>query len=137
MPMKTGHLMPAPTLTPRGEPTQDNCRTDVFFLPGHQRVIGPANTVVEALAIGQTAPDTLNADTNGGGVFKSVGGGSSGTAMNTSRTNTGIHSLAINPIAPDTLYAGTGRGGFFVSTPSADIWRLYLPAMFRCAFARP
>jgi hypothetical protein len=59
--------------------------------------------VVQALAIGPTARDTLNAETNGGGVFRHVDGGRSGTAMNTSLCDTGIHLLAISSIAPDAL----------------------------------
>src|SRR5262249_44078347 len=48
-----------------------------------------------------------------GGVFKSVDGGASWSALNTGLTNTSVEALAINPSAPTIVYAGTEGGGVF------------------------
>src|SRR5262249_33978178 len=87
---------------------------------GYQRwtAQGPGGCIVLSLAIGPSVPSTLYAGTSGGGVFKSLNGGQSWTAI-----NNGIYSayaglpgppevlsLAIDPLPPTTLYAGTGRG---------------------------
>src|SRR5450432_1915724 len=62
---------------------------------------------IRALAIDPTAPQTVYAGTfYGGGVFKSVNGGSSWNAVNTGLTNINVSSLAIDPTTPQTIYAG-------------------------------
>jgi hypothetical protein len=92
---------------------------------------GAGPTLVLALAIDATAPDTLYAgvkyfyDCNfrgcseGGAVFKSTDGG--GTWGATALTNTAVQVLAIDPTTPGTLYAGTG-GGVFKSRDGAATW---------------
>jgi hypothetical protein len=78
--------------------------------------------LVSALAIDPSAPATLYAGTASGfspGVFKSINGGASWTAIGP--TTSYVNALAIDPSAPATLYAGTGEG-VFKSTNSGGSW---------------
>ena len=77
---------------------------------------------VYSLAIDPVTPSTLYAGTYGGGVFKSVDGGSSWSAINTGLSNTNVYSLAIDPFVPSTLYAGTIGGGVFKSVDGGSNW---------------
>jgi photosystem II stability/assembly factor-like uncharacterized protein len=82
---------------------------------------GPDVGNVKALAIDPSAPATLYAGTDGG-VFKSINGGQSWTAINSGLTDTIVDALAIDPSAPATLYAGTNLGGVFKSTNAGQSW---------------
>ena len=82
---------------------------------------GPEGGIIYALAIDPAAPATLYAGTDSNGVYKSVNGGASWTAVNAGLTNTTVLALAINPSAPATLYAGT-FGGVFKSTDGGGSW---------------
>jgi len=57
--------------------------------------IGPEGGYVQTLAINPQTPDTLYAGTWGGGVFKSINGGTNWTAINTGLTYTVVTALAI------------------------------------------
>ena len=90
--------------------------------------LGLLGVDVQALAIDPLAPTTLYAGTGGEGVFKSIDGGASWSAMNNGLTNTDVFSLAIDPLAPGTLYAGTGSflnvegAGVFKSSDGGITW---------------
>ena len=87
--------------------------------------IGPEGGWIYALAIDPTAPNTLYAGTNGGGVFKSTDGGTTWSAFNTGLTNLSVYALAIDSTM---LYAGTWYGGAFALQHRA---RVYLPLLLR------
>ena len=64
---------------------------------------GPFGAQVFALAINPITPTTLYVATNGGGVFRSLNGGSSWSAVNTGLTNLYVNALATNATTPTTL----------------------------------
>jgi len=74
---------------------------------------GLTNTAIQALAVDPSNPTTVYVGT-GAGVFKSVDGGDSWSALNTGLTSTAIRALAVDPAAPSTVYAATFGGGVFV-----------------------
>ena len=94
---------------------------------------GLALTSVTAVAVDPLAPTTIYAGTTVSGMFKSVDGGDSWTAINTGvppTGNSGLHfpsitSLAIDPLAPNTVYAGTQftqNSGVLKSTNGGATW---------------
>lgn len=97
-----------------------------FFIPNcfsntSWQQIGPDGGTIRALAIDPTNPQTVYAGA-AGGVYKSVNGGTSWTAVNTGLTDTQIMSLAIDPSSPQTVYAGTYYNGVFKSVNGATSW---------------
>ena len=74
------------------------------------------------LAIDPINTQTIYAGTYGGGVFKSLDGGSTWYAINAGLTNLHIYSLAIDPTNTQTVYAGTEQGGVFKSTNGGSSW---------------
>jgi len=87
-----------------------------------QQTNGPNGGNIKSIAIDPATPQTLYAGTYGGGVFKSVNGGTSWSGVSTGLTNTVVHSLALDPSAPQTLYAGTNGGGVFKSANGGTSW---------------
>jgi photosystem II stability/assembly factor-like uncharacterized protein len=84
---------------------------------------GMANTLVMALAINPQNPSTLYAATRGGGVFESLDGGVSWSAINNGLPpNLWVSALAINPQTPSTLYAATIGDGVFESLDGGVSW---------------
>jgi hypothetical protein len=87
---------------------------------------GPDGGPVLALAIDPRTPSTLDAGTQGAGVFKSTDGGVTWSAANSGLpANAIVQALAIDPSTPTTLYAGTGWndvGGVFKSTDGGGTW---------------
>jgi hypothetical protein len=87
---------------------------------------GLTNLWVDAIAIDPQSPATLYAGTGGGGVFKSINGGASWSAVNTGLKNgygmdvRVAESLAIDPQNPTTVYAGTLDGVFKSSNGGAS-----------------
>ncbi len=88
-------------------------------------------SAVTTLAIDPTTPATLYAGTylylgRGGGVFKSVNGGRSWSAVNTGLETAyglaSVNALVIDPSTPATLYAGTYRRGVFRSVNGGGSW---------------
>lgn len=67
---------------------------------------------VQALAIDPQTPSTIYAGTTAG-VFRSIDGGESWTAVNSGLTTLAIATLAFDPQDPRTLFAGTSGGGVF------------------------
>ena len=51
---------------------------------------------------------TLYAGADGGGVWKTVDGGSSWTSLTDSINNLNVGALALAPSSPSTIYVGTG-----------------------------
>src|SRR5262249_18190892 len=64
------------------------------------------------LAVDPLTPTTLYAGTSGSGVFKSIDGGGSWSAVNAGLTNPLVTALAIDPQSPSILYVGTNGGDF-------------------------
>jgi photosystem II stability/assembly factor-like uncharacterized protein len=80
------------------------------------------DTDVESFAIDPTNTQVIYAGTYGGGVFKSVNGGSSWSKINTGLTNSEVYSLAIDPTNTQVIYAGAELGGLFKSTDGGSNW---------------
>src|SRR4029453_18105340 len=73
---------------------------------------GPGGGVsLGGIAIDPSSPATVYAATESG-VFKSIDGGSSWTAVNTGLTNLSVRRVAIDPQTPSTLYAGADTNVF-------------------------
>ena len=83
--------------------------------------IGPDGGFIMALAIDPVTPATLYAGTYRGGVFKSMNGGESWSAVNTGLPNLNVFSLVIDPQTPPTLYVGI-EAGVFKSTNGGGSW---------------
>ena len=86
---------------------------------------------IYTLAIDPLTPSTLYAGTNIVGVYKSMDGGDSWTAINNGlptfqldgKTHIyDIYTLAIDPLTPSTLYAGTVGVGVYKSTDAGRNW---------------
>ncbi len=70
-----------------------------------------------------TAPATVYAGTEGGGVFKRpMTSGWAWTAINAGLIASFVYALAIDPTTPATLYAGTYGGGVFKSRNGGKSW---------------
>jgi photosystem II stability/assembly factor-like uncharacterized protein len=90
---------------------------------------GLISPFVRGLAIDSSNPATLYAGTvgsplappGGSGIFKSINGGGSWTAVNTGLTNTDVSTLAIDPTNAATIYAASGAG-VFKSTNGGGSW---------------
>lgn len=78
--------------------------------------------VVQALVVEPGNPSVIYAGTQLSGVYKSLDGGASWTAVNGGLTKLNVLSLAINPVLPTTLYAGTAGGGVFRSVDGGTNW---------------
>src|SRR5215510_4187617 len=59
-------------------------------------------------------PWTVYAASSTSGVFKSIDGGESWSAVNSGLTTLSVNSLAIDPQDSSTVYAATAGGGVFV-----------------------
>jgi photosystem II stability/assembly factor-like uncharacterized protein len=91
--------------------------------------VGLAGINVGSLAIDPFDPNILYAGTTSSeGVFRSLDGGATWSAVNTGLTARNVWSLAIDPQNPTTLYAGTGYNypdicrGVFKSTDGGSSW---------------
>src|SRR5436309_3106632 len=74
----------------------------------------PSNLYAIAVAIDHPMPTTLYVATKGGGVFKSIDGGNSWSALNTGLFDLQVEALVVDPQTPTTLYAGTRAGVFSI-----------------------
>jgi hypothetical protein len=88
-------------------------------LPTYTTNMSTYTESIYPLVIDPLTPSTLYAGTDAAGVYKSMDGGDSWTAMNNglpTYTTDGItytesiYTLAIDPLTPSTLYAGTSSG---------------------------
>jgi hypothetical protein len=80
---------------------------------------GPEGGGVYSLAIDPQTPATMYAGLYGGGVCKSVDGGTSWRVINIGITANPpyVRALAIDPQNPSRIYAGTYGGGVFIYCP--------------------
>lgn len=84
---------------------------------------GP-NAEVRKVVVDTFNPNIIYAGT-GLGIFKSINGGESWSAVNQGLGNIDIHSLAIDPSNPNILYTGTSNGAFKTVNGGAN-WNLTL-----------
>lgn len=73
---------------------------------------GPEGGIVNIIMFDPQNPGTLYVGLDGGGIFKSVDGGSSWNPYNTGLDGRDVMAMAINPANPKILYVGTGTGVF-------------------------
>ncbi|MEM9064320.1 MAG: GC-type dockerin domain-anchored protein [Planctomycetota bacterium] len=96
--------------------------------------LGPGNIGgrTREILINPTNPDIMYAAGVGGGVFKTLNGGSSWTPLLDLQPNIAVNSMAMDPNDPDVIYAGTGEGffngdairglGIFKTTDGGNTW---------------
>jgi hypothetical protein len=101
--------------------------------------LGPGNIGgrIRAIAIHPTQTSTIFIGSVSGGIWKSVNGGASWSAVNDFMGNLSVSSIVFDPNNPDILYAGTGEGfynadavrgyGVFKSVDGGVTWN-QLPA---------
>jgi hypothetical protein len=70
----------------------------------------PISGRVTAIAIHPTHPETVYVGTAQGGVYRTLNGGASWTAIFDNALSLSIGALAIDPVNPTTLFVGTGEG---------------------------
>jgi hypothetical protein len=89
---------------------------------------GPNGGIVESFAVDPTSPFTIYAGTDGGGVFKSVDGGGSWSALPAgipTVSGTIITGLVVDPATPSNVYASLTLGidgGILRSTDGGAHW---------------
>jgi photosystem II stability/assembly factor-like uncharacterized protein len=83
--------------------------------------IGPSPAAVEAIAVDPQGTGTVFMGSIGGGVRKSVDGGTTWSAVNTGLTNLDILKLAIDASGPQMIYAAT-PGGLFKTGDGGATW---------------
>jgi len=90
--------------------------------------LGPFGGQVSSLAVDPSAPQTVYAATQGGGVFKSTDGAATWQPAGSGLPSPFVGLLAIDPATPQTLYAG-GDFGLAKSDDGAATWHsLLLPS---------
>lgn len=77
--------------------------------------IGPTSTTVglgraDRIAFHPTDPDIVFAGTSGGGLWKTINGGTSWSNLTANITSTGISGISIHPNNPDIIHILTGDG---------------------------
>jgi photosystem II stability/assembly factor-like uncharacterized protein len=77
---------------------------------------------VQAIVVDPRTHTTVYAGTYGGGIYKTIDGGQSWTAINSGLTEPAIYAISLDPTAPSTLFAGTYGGGIFKSTDGGASW---------------
>jgi photosystem II stability/assembly factor-like uncharacterized protein len=86
---------------------------------------GLTSTYIRALGIDAQNPTTIYAgDVNGGGLFKSINGGSTWSSLDLDNLilSRWVYSLAVDPKNSGTVYAGTAGVGLFKSTNGGTSW---------------
>jgi len=87
-----------------------------------QQTNGPLGGDVAALAIDRSNSQNIYAVT-GGGVFKTINGGNSWSAVNTGMTGRWLSSVVIDPNNSSTIYAGSDIDGVFKSSDGGSTWK--------------
>ncbi len=89
--------------------------------------LGPGNIGgrVRAILTHPTAPNTLWAGSAGGGIWKTVNGGSSWFPLNDLLPSLAITSLTMDPTNSDIIYAGTGEGFTSMGLPGAGVFKSF------------
>jgi hypothetical protein len=100
--------------------------------------IGPSQGRVTAVAVDPQNADTLYIGGAGGGVWKSIDGGKSWSAITDNQPSLAVGCIAIDPLKPQTIYVGTGEMnpiysyygvGILKSTDGGSTWT-HLPGPF-------
>lgn len=92
---------------------------------------GPVGGSATALAFDPTAPATIYAGTNGGGIFKSSDGGVTWSAQNATVPALAtwvVEALAVDPATPSRVYAALSSGadgGVLSSSDAGATWTLH------------
>jgi regulation of enolase protein 1 (concanavalin A-like superfamily) len=106
-----------------------------LITPQSWRWLGPGNVGgrIRSIVIHPAKPDTLFAGSVGGGIWKTIDGGASWSAVDDFMPVLSVSSLVINPANPNIMFAGTGEGygnadslrgaGIFKSTDGGTTWR--------------
>lgn len=84
--------------------------------------LGPGNVGgrLRAIIIHPTQTNTMWAASCGGGIWKTVNGGTSWFPLDDFLPAIGVNSMAIDNANPDVLYAGTGEGFFNTGIPGTS-----------------
>lgn len=91
---------------------------------------------VNAIAVNPQDPSTLYVAAGTGGIFKSINGGATWTAINNGIIPiTDLRSLAIDPQDPSTVYAGAIYNGVFKSTNGGANWTQSSVGLFAPVYA--
>jgi len=77
---------------------------------------------VTSLAIDPSAPSTVYAGTEGGGLFKTTDGAQSWTPKNNGLGTNIVYSVTVDPQTPSNLYVGLELGGVYRSIDGGDTW---------------
>jgi photosystem II stability/assembly factor-like uncharacterized protein len=99
--------------------------------------IGPRPAAVEAIALDPHGTGTIFVGTTAGGVRKSVDGGITWSAVNSSLINLAIQALAMDASGPQTVYAGTAGGGLFRTDDAGATWQNIAAGFFTSLAADP
>jgi hypothetical protein len=79
-------------------------------------VTQPVSGRVSAIAVHPTNPDIAYVGTAQGGVYRTLDGGATWTAIFDNAQTLAVGSIAIAPSQPSTIYVGTGEGNFSCDT---------------------
>jgi len=116
---------PTATATPRRSPVPTRTRTPVgprTATPTPTVTVTPVPAaVVRALVVDPGRPSTVYAGLDVGGVFQSLDGAASWTALVAGLTDRAVRALVVDPQHHATLYAGTASG-VFRSDDGAGSW---------------
>ncbi len=94
------------------------------------RSYNPGNGRINSVRVDPTNANTIYVGTPGGGLWKSIDGGSSWNAMSDDLPVLGVSDIVINPLNPSTVYIATGDGfsgdtygiGVLVSHDGGSTW---------------
>jgi photosystem II stability/assembly factor-like uncharacterized protein len=86
--------------------------------------LGPDGGLISAVAFNRQDPAVIYAGSWGGGVYKSVNGGTSWNRASRGLGNLTVVSLAVDPTNPELIYAGTYRDGVWKSSDAGYSWSL-------------
>lgn len=85
--------------------------------------VGPEGGTVLSLAADPSAPSTLYAATDGGGVFKSTDGAATWSHASAGLSPRRARAVVLDPRTPSTVYAAVSGGGVYKSVDAAATWQ--------------
>jgi Bacterial Ig-like domain (group 3) len=102
---------PPPSWTPLGPDPIPNGQTDPNFILANEK---PVSGRVLSIAIDPTdaTANTVYVGTAQGGLYRTLDGGATWTALMDSAQSLVIGAITIDPLDPNTLFVGTGEGNF-------------------------
>ena len=86
--------------------------------------IGPDGGTIVSVVYAPSSPNVMYAGTWGGGVYRSMDGGSNWEEANNGLGNLLINAMAVDPKNPQVVYAGTYKGKLYKSDNGGDTWTL-------------